>query len=381
MQNRTETSLRLMRALALIALGMLIAWNLHPSFFERLWRVEAAPREITPRGELTQEELRDIEIFERWKASVVFISTREHVVDFWTRNVMSVPRGTGSGFIWDEHGHVVTNWHVISGASEANVRLADGRDYKASLVGASAAHDIAVLRIRVPVDPPAPIPLGTSHDLRVGQKVYAIGNPFGLDWSLTTGIVSALDRSLNAEDGRIIQHLIQTDAAINPGNSGGPLLDSAGRLIGINTAIYSPSGASAGVGFAVPADTVNRVVPQLISTGRYAPPSLGIETDEVLNRAIARQLGVTGVAVVRVRPGTAAARAGLRGIRIGARNTIIPGDVILAVDGKEVDSTALLNARLDDYRVGDTVRLTVWRDGKSLEIQATLQQSAGEASR
>src|SRR5690606_8776616 len=160
----------------------------------------------------------------RWKASVVFISTREHVVDFWTRNVMSVPRGTGSGFIWDEHGHVVTNWHVISGASEANVRLADGRDYKASLVGASAAHDIAVLRIRVPVDPPAPIPLGTSHDLRVGQKVYAIGNPFGLDWSLTTGIVSALDRSLNAEDGRIIQHLIQTDAAINPGNSGGPLL-------------------------------------------------------------------------------------------------------------------------------------------------------------
>jgi S1-C subfamily serine protease len=261
------------------------------------------------------------------------------------------------------------------------VRLADGRDYEASLVGASPAHDLAVLRIRVPVDPPDPVPIGTSGDLRVGQKVFAIGNPFGLDWSLTTGIVSALDRSLSGDNGGIIQHLIQTDAAINPGNSGGPLLDSAGRLIGINTAIYSPSGASAGVGFAVPVDTVNRVVPQLIATGRYAPPSLGIETDNVLSREIARQLGVAGVAVVRVRPGSGADRAGLRGIRLGRRNTIVPGDVILAIDGKEVTNAALLNAYLDDYRVGDQVKLRIWRDGDEQEVTATLQRGEGEASR
>ena len=182
--------------------------------------------------------------------------------DIWTRNVYSVPRGTGSGFVWDDAGHVITNFHVIENASEALVKLADGREFKASLVGVSKAHDLAVLRIKVPKERPAPVPIGTSHDLRVGQKVYAIGNPFGLDWTLTTGIVSALDRSLGEENGASIEHLIQTDAAINPGNSGGPLLDSAGRLIGVNTAIYSPSGSSAGIGFAVPVDTVNRVVPQ-----------------------------------------------------------------------------------------------------------------------
>jgi S1-C subfamily serine protease len=213
----------------------------------------------------------------------------------------------------------------------------------------------------------------------VGQKVFAIGNPFGLDWTLTTGIVSALDRSLNGEDGGVIQHLIQTDAAINPGNSGGPLLDSAGRLIGINTAIYSPSGASAGVGFAVPVDTVNRVVPELIAKGHYAPPSLGIETDDVLSAAIARQLGVSGAAVLRVPAGSAAARSGLRGIRIGPRDSIIPGDVIVAVDGKEVGNTSQLVARLDDYKPGDVVKLTVWREGKRIEIATTVQ--SGEARR
>lgn len=372
---------RLMRATLLILTIGMFAWYFSPEILYRIGRVEAAPREVTPRGTLHPDEQSNIDIFERWKASVVYISTHDRVVDFWTRNVMSVPRGTGSGFIWDESGHVVTNWHVVAGAAEANVRLADGRDYQAALVGASPAHDIAVLRIRVPVDPPSPIPIGTSHDLRVGQKVFAIGNPFGLDWSLTIGIVSALDRSLSGDDGGVIQHLIQTDAAINPGNSGGPLLDSAGRLIGINTAIYSPSGASAGVGFAVPVDTVNRVVPQLIATGRYAPPSLGIETDDVLSREIARQLGVAGVAVVRVRANTGAARAGLRGIRVGPRNTIIPGDVIVAIDGKEVASSALLNARLDDFKIGDSVRLKIWREGKEFDIVATLQRGEGEASR
>jgi len=356
--------------------GVLAAtgWYLLPQIIEHVERAEAAPRPVVPRGELTEEEKSNIAMFEAAKGSVVFISTAERVVDIWTRNVLTVPRGTGSGFIWDEEGHVVTNLHVIEGAGEANIKLADGRDYPASLIGASAAHDIAVLRIRIPSNSPAPIPVGSSADLQVGQKVFAIGNPFGLDWSLTTGIVSALDRSLTGDNGVVIQHLVQTDAAINPGNSGGPLLDSAGRLIGMNTAIYSPSGASAGVGFAVPVDTINRVVPQIIATGHYAPPALGIETDELLSRAIARQLGVRGAAVLRVPPNSAGARAGLRGARVGRRDSIIPGDVIVAVDGKEVDSVARLLARLDDYQPGDTVKLTVWRDGKKIELQATLQR-------
>jgi S1-C subfamily serine protease len=370
---RSSSRATALRIVLLLALALIACWYLFPDLFSRIGRAEAAPRPITARGDLDREEQTNIDIFETWKASVVYISTRERVVDFWTRNVTSVPRGTGSGFVWDEQGHVVTNFHVIAGAAEANVRLADGRDYEATLVGASEAHDIAVLRIQVPVNTPKPIAIGTSHDLRVGQKVYAIGNPFGLDWSLTTGIVSAIDRSLTSEDGGVIQHLVQTDAAINPGNSGGALLDSAGRLIGMNTAIYSPSGASAGIGFAVPIDTVNRVVPKLISTGHYAPPSLGIETDPVLSQAIAQQLGVTGAAVLRVPSGNAAARAGLRGIRIGPQNTVVPGDVIVAVNGKKVESAAALTATLDDYAVGQSVKLTVWRDGNQVEINATLQ--------
>ncbi len=354
------------------------AWYLAPQFLAHIGKVEAAPRPVVPRGELTVEEKSNITLFEASKASVVFISTTEQVVDYWTRNVMSVPRGTGSGFIWDEAGHVVTNLHVIAGAASANVRLADGRDYTASLVGASAAHDIALLKITILDNPPAPIPVGTSHDLQVGQKVFAIGNPFGLDWTLTTGIVSALDRSLTGDDGVVIQHLVQTDAAINPGNSGGPLLDSSGRFIGMNTAIYSPSGGSAGVGFAVPVDTVNRVVPQVISSGHYAPPSLGVETDDVLSRIIARQLGVVGVAVVRVQAGGAGARAGLRGVREGGRGTVIPGDVIVAVNGKNVDGQARLLAYLDDYKPGTVVGLTVWREGKQIEVPVTLQTGDAE---
>jgi S1-C subfamily serine protease len=255
------------------------------------------------------------------------------------------------------------------------VRLNDGRDYGATLVGASPAHDIAVLRIRVPERQPAALPIGTSADLKVGQKVFAIGNPFGLDWSLTTGVVSALNRSLPSEDGSaMIQELIQTDAAINPGNSGGPLLDSAGRLIGINTAIYSPSGAYAGVGFAVPVDTVNRVVPQLIAKGSYARPVLGIQADQALNQILQKRLGVKGVAVMAVERGSAAEAAGLRGAKIDGEGNIVPGDIILAVDGKEVGEVAALLARLDQKKVGDTVTLNVLRDGKQTEVRATLQK-------
>src|SRR5581483_9021072 len=307
------------------------------------------------------------------KGSVVYISTSERVMDYWTLNVQTVPYGTGSGFMWDTAGHIVTNLHVVAGAAEATVRLSDGKDYPATLVGLSKTHDIAVLQVQIPARSALPIPIGTSHDLQVGQKVYAIGNPFGLDWTLTTGIVSALDRSLTGENGVLIQHLVQTDAAINPGNSGGPLLDSAGRLIGINTAIYSPSGARPGVGFAVPVDTVNRVVPELIAKGHYASPSLGVQTDENLSRAIARQLGVEGAAILRVHPDGPAARAGLRGARFGRRNSIYPGDVIVALNGKPVDNVASLLALLDDCTPGEVVQLTVWRDGKKIRVPVTLR--------
>jgi len=334
---------------------------------------DAVPRAVTPRGELGADEKATIDLFERSRESVVYITTRSQVRDIWTRNVYSVPRGTGSGFVWDDAGHVITNFHVIEDASEALVKLADGREFKASLVGVSKSHDLAVLRIKVPNRRPAPVPIGTSHDLKVGQKVYAIGNPFGLDWTLTTGIVSALDRSLGGEDGNSIDHLVQTDAAINPGNSGGPLLDSAGRLIGVNTAIYSPSGSSAGIGFAVPVDTVNRVVPQLIKSGKYTRPALGVEIDEDLNRRLSKLLDVSGVVVLRVAPGSSAASAGLKGITISRDGEVVPGDIITAIEGKPVDSVGKLLSRLDDYRVGDIVRLTVLRKGKPAELKITLQ--------
>jgi S1-C subfamily serine protease len=358
------------------ALLVIAAWQIAPHVEQRLAGANAAPRAVTPRGDLAGDERATIEIFERTKGSVVFITTRERVVDFWTRNVLSVPRGTGSGFIWDEQGHVVTNFHVVAGAAEARVRLNDGRDYAANLVGASPAHDLAVLRIRVPINPPAPVPLGSNADLKVGQKAYAIGNPFGLDWTLTQGVVSALDRSLPSENGGSIEHLVQTDAAINPGNSGGPLLDSAGRLIGINTAIFSPSGAYAGVGFAVPVDTVNRVVPQLIAKGKYVRPTIGIDADEAINRALSRQVGVAGVVILRVQPGSPAAVAGLRPARIAEDGTVLAGDIIVAANGKPVDSVGKLLAILDDKRPGESVRIGILRDGKRVEVDLKLLGSA-----
>jgi len=358
--------------LGLLAFVLWLAWPLvEPLFVPG----EAEIRTVTPRGDLAEDEKSTIALFENARGSVVFISTREQVVDVWTRNVFSVPRGTGSGFIWDDAGHVVTNYHVIEGASEALVKLSDSRSYRAALVGASPAHDIAVLRIGVGFRRPPPVPLGTSHDLKVGQKVFAIGNPFGLDWTLTTGIISALDRSLNADGDRSIEHLIQTDAAINPGNSGGPLLDSAGRLIGINTAIYSPSGASAGIGFAVPVDTVNRVVPQIIRHGKYLNPVLGIQVDEGINRQVFEG-EERGVLILRVQPGSTAERAGLRGAVIGRDGGIRIADIIIAIDGKSVESVARLRDRLDEYRVGDTVELTVQRGEQMLSVPVELQPGA-----
>ena len=363
--------------LTLAAALLLLIWRGVPdigSWFAP--KPEATPRTVTARGDLAADEKSTIELFEKAKDSVVFITTRAEVMDVWTRNVFSVPRGTGSGFIWDDAGHVITNYHVIENASEATVKLADGRTFKAALVGASPAHDIAVLKIGVGFKRPPPVPVGTSGDLKVGQKVYAIGNPFGLDWTLTNGIVSALDRSLGGDNGRSIDHLIQTDAAINPGNSGGPLLDSAGRLIGINTAIYSPSGASAGIGFAVPVDTVNRVVPELIRNGKVIRPALGIEVDERINDRLARLNNMEGVVILRVAQGSAAEKAGLKGAVISRDGGIVPGDIIVAIDGKPVEDLGKLFSRLDDYKVGDTVKVTVRRDDQTVVVPVTLQPGA-----
>lgn len=348
--------------------ALMLLWQFLPAIEAWFSPREAAERTVMARGDLAADEKTTIELFEKSRASVVYITTAQLVRDVWTRNVFSVPRGTGSGFIWDDAGHVVTNFHVIQGASEATVKLADGRDNQAALVGTSPAHDIAVLKIGVGFKRPPAVPVGTSADLKVGQKVFAIGNPFGLDWTLTTGIVSALDRSLPGEaGGPAIDHLIQTDAAINPGNSGGPLLDSAGRLIGINTAIYSPSGASAGIGFAVPVDTVMRVVPQLIKTGKYIRPALGIEVDEQINARLQALTGSKGVFVLRVTPGSAAHRAGLVGVEVTAGG-IVPGDRVISID-----DVTTLQARLDDKNVGDVVVLLVERAGKTREMLVELQ--------
>ena len=372
MRTQSDPVLSRLRWILWAVVLLAVLWQFLPWVERYLAGLTAEPRMVTARGELALDERATIEIFELASPSVVFISTRQRVVNYWTRNVFSVPRGNGSGFVWDDLGHVVTNNHVVEGASEATVRLNDGRSYRASRVGASPAHDLAVLRINVPFDRPPPVPIGISADLKVGQKVFAIGNPFGLDHTLTSGLVSALDRTLE-DDGKTIEHLIQTDAAINPGNSGGPLLDSAGRLIGINTAIYSPSGAYAGIGFAVPVDTVNRVVPQLIAEGRYIRPSLGISVDSDLNRLVERQLGVAGVLVLEVQSGSAAEAAGLRGTQLDRRGEFVPGDIILAVEERAVDSVGTLLATLDDYRIGDRVVLRIWRAGREMEVAVTLQ--------
>jgi S1-C subfamily serine protease len=332
----------------------------------------AAPREVTARGDLAQDEQTTIRIFESVSPSVVNITTTERVRDLWTRRVSEVPRGTGSGFVWDGQGHVVTNYHVIAGASRAVVGLDSGRSFDAVLVGASPEHDLAVLKINVKIDAPPPVPVGTSTDLRVGQKVFAIGNPFGLDHTLTTGVISALDRTIPGENGPDIENLIQTDAAINPGNSGGPLIDSAGRLIGINTAIYSPSGASAGIGFSVPVDVVNKVVPRLIVDGAFLRPVIGISGNDEVSASLLAGAGVEGVMVLGIDPGSPADTAGLRPARRGRDGGVVLGDVLQAIDGKPVRTMADLGTILESHQVGDPVVLTVWRDGGLVPVEIVL---------
>jgi S1-C subfamily serine protease len=370
----SSPSLRYLRLILWGLVALILVILLGPWLQNLLISFQAEPRAITPRGELADDERTTIAIFEARNSSVVFITTVKRVVDFWTRNVFEVPRGTGSGFIWDEQGHIVTNYHVIEGTQAAQVRLADQRAFEGIVVGASPEHDLAVLRINVAFDLPAPVPIGTSHDLLVGQKVFAIGNPFGLDYTLTTGVISALERTIGTEEGEGIRHLIQTDAAINPGNSGGPLIDSAGRLIGINTAIYSPSGAYAGIGFAVPVDTVNRVVPRLIAHGRYIRPALGISADDDVSRRVSERLDVEGLLVLEVDTGSPADKAGLRGTRITVDGTLVPGDILKAIDGQPVRTIYDLHDVLEQHSIGDRVEVAVYREGRTLTVPVVLER-------
>lgn len=333
----------------------------------------AQPRAIAPRAALDAEELNNIGVFKRVSPSVVHITTLAVQRDFFSLRTSEQPRGTGTGFVWDEAGHIVTNFHVIQDGDRATVTLADQSSYPARLVGAFPDRDIAVLRIEAPRDKLPAIPIGSSRELQVGQKVYAIGNPFGLDQTLTTGIVSALNREIESVTRRTIKGAIQTDAAINPGNSGGPLLDSAGRLIGVNTAIYSPSGASAGIGFAIPVDEVNRIVPRLIRDGRFIRPALGVTAGPA---QLSLALGAPkGVLLVNVAGGSPAAAAGLKPFGRDRSGRIVQGDVITAIDGQAVADLDDLLSLLETRQIGERVTLTVWRGGQTRKVVATLGSS------
>ena len=329
----------------------------------------AAPRPVAPSAPLDEDERATIDLFRRASPSVAYITSISRRRDFFSLNVYEIPRGSGSGFIWDELGHVVTNFHVISGSSRFQVALADRSTWDAELVGAAPEKDLAVLRIGAPREQLRPVPVGSSADLRVGQEVFAIGNPFGLDQSLTTGVISALGREIESQVRLPIRDVIQTDAAINPGNSGGPLLDSGGRLIGVNTAIVSPSGAYAGIGFAIPVDTVNWVVPELIARGRIERPALGVD---LASRQIQERLELDGVLIMRVHGGSGAERAGLRGTYRDRFGRAELGDVIVELDGRQVGSDLDLILLLERYRVGDRVQVGVERDGRRLDVEVVL---------
>jgi S1-C subfamily serine protease len=334
---------------------------------------QAQVREAPPLpSDLRPEEVAMVELFERTSPSVVYLTTLARRVDWFGRTTAEVPQGTGTGFIWDDAGHVITNYHVIGGADSVQVVLHDQMTYEAVFVGVSASHDLAVLRITVPTGSLRPVEIGDSEALRVGQSVYAIGNPFGLSATLTTGIVSALGRRIGGVDGTPIEDVIQTDAAINRGNSGGPLLNSAGQVIGVNTQIASPSGASAGVGFAVPVNTVLRVVPELIETGEYVPPQLGIEVNANLNRNVLRRVGTSGVLVVAVEPGSGADDAGLRGLEVQGNRLQSLGDIIRRIDGEQIASPAEMRAVLDRYCAGDEVTVTILRNGQERDVVVRL---------
>lgn len=360
-------------ALGVWALVFVAVWALaRPQQPSPLRDPNAEPRTVAPRRDLPAEERSTIEVFKRATRSIVYINNVEYRRSVFSLNVFEIPAGSGSGFIWDRDGHIVTNYHVISAADKIEVTLVDQSTWPARVVGSDPDKDLAVVKIEAPRDVLVPIVVGTSNDLEVGQKVLAIGNPFGLDNTLTTGVVSALRREIESVTGRKIRDVIQTDAAINPGNSGGPLLDSEGRLIGVNTQIASPSGASAGIGFAVPVDIVNEIVPDLIRYGIVQRAVLGIDA---VDDSQTRRLGIRrGVLINAVRENSGAAAAGLRGTYVDRRFVIRQlGDIIVKINDQEVNTLNDLKDVLEPNKEGDQVEVEYVRDGELQTAVVTLQ--------
>lgn len=343
----------------------------------------AVPREVTARGDLAADEKSTIELFESASPSVVYITTTAFARRSMNANPVEIPAGAGSGIVWDKNGHIVTNYHVIRDVDQGNggraiVTFADQSSHEARILGGSPDNDLAVLQLVDPKSAPlVPLRVGQSKDLKVGQKVFAIGNPFGFDQTLTTGVISGLGRSIRSESGQPINDLIQTDAAINPGNSGGPLLDSSGLLIGLNTAIYSPSGAYSGIGLAIPVDTVNAVTTEILRTGRVSRPYMGVA---VLPAAAVSQLQLKGALIGDVFEGSPAAQAGLQPTIISQQGVEKFGDVIVAIDGHPVTNHTDITGQLFQHKVGDVIQVTVIRgvgtpDPKELNVDVTLAEA------
>lgn len=333
---------------------------------------QLVPASPEPENPLLDNELHTIKLFEASAPSVCFITTTNVRRDVWSRNITEIPRGNGSGFIWDMQGHIITNYHVIQGADRAQVTLGDQTTWDAELIGVAPDKDLAVLRIEAPKSSLRPIPIGSSDNLLVGQSVFAIGNPFGLDQTLTTGIVSALGREIKSVSGIPIREVIQTDAAINPGNSGGPLLDSGGKLIGVNTAIYSPSGASAGIGFSIPVNIVRWVVPELIEHGRIKRPSLGIT---VTQTSVIKRYNLDGPLVRDVEPNSAAERAGLRPTTRDNQGNLQLGDIIIQMDQQNISTYEDLILALEKYQPGDEIILRLKRNDREIDVALVLDAS------
>ncbi len=368
---------RIMAAVTAVALAAVVVFaaTRNPPEVPHLSAGNPSPTEVSnpdrissPAG-LTGDEQNNIAVFRDVSPSVVFVTNTQLRREMFSLNVMEIPRGSGSGFLWDDDGLVVTNFHVVYGANKIVITLESGEDYEAEVVGTAPEKDIALLRIDAPKEDLRGIPLGNSEDLSVGRKVLAIGNPFALDTTLTVGVVSALGREIRSFRNRTIKNVIQTDAAINPGNSGGPLLNSRGELIGVNTAIFSPSGASAGIGFAIPVNTLKRIIPQLIEHGKLFRPVLGVET---LNDRWASRLRVKGVPILSVQDGMPADKAGMVGMREDWRGNIHLGDVIIAVDNEPVTNQDELLSLLEQFEPGDTVKVTTLRDEEIHDYQVTL---------
>jgi S1-C subfamily serine protease len=361
---------RFNRLILIWILVVLVIITARPYIAEQLLSA-TAPRPVEARGDLADYERATIAIFDRVSPSVVQVAGPAAAADQSVSGDEETAVQSGTGFVWDAAGHIVTNNHVVQGTKMLAVRLASGEVGRASIVGVAPSYDLAVIHIDSGETVPAPIAVGSSRDLKVGQAAFAIGNPFGLDQSLTAGIISALKRHLPTSGGREIANVIQTDAAINPGNSGGPLLDSAGRLIGVNTAIYSPSGSNAGIGFAIPVDVVNRIVPELIRNGRVPMPGIGIVADD---ETLPARLGIEGVVVVRTVPGSPADRAGLRGVNAATGRI---GDVVVAANGKPVHRLPDLTDQLEQIGVGNKVDLSINRGGNMMSVSLDVADVGG----